>query len=291
MALKSKPSKRASKVTTTREELFAAVYAAPDDDAPRAVLADYLQTIGDPQGELIALQLAPLTAATEARIKTLLRKPAALCAPVVWRMLSVKSVRFERGFVASGALAAHRKTSWQEATGAVEWATVHTLDLHSFSGTGHLDKRRERELETRMLSFIHDPAMRHLRRAGPLNTEEVALLLAHGVPLPWRELAFGRGYGREGSLDALAGARTVFPAVTHLDLRLSVAGLRQLLDRAAWLRELAKLTLAGDCRSEVAAVRALGIPVETVEPVAPAPRESTWLDPEEFDRLFDSQLR
>jgi len=39
------------------DALYAAVYAAPDDDAPRAVLADALQDAGDPRGELIALQL------------------------------------------------------------------------------------------------------------------------------------------------------------------------------------------------------------------------------------------
>jgi uncharacterized protein (TIGR02996 family) len=37
--------------------LWQAVYDAPDDDAPRAVLADVLQERGDPRGELIALQL------------------------------------------------------------------------------------------------------------------------------------------------------------------------------------------------------------------------------------------
>ena len=37
--------------------LWQAVYDAPDDDAPREVLADVLQERGDPRGELIALQL------------------------------------------------------------------------------------------------------------------------------------------------------------------------------------------------------------------------------------------
>jgi uncharacterized protein (TIGR02996 family) len=36
--------------------LRAAVYAAPDDDAPRLVLADYLLARGDSRGELIAVQ-------------------------------------------------------------------------------------------------------------------------------------------------------------------------------------------------------------------------------------------
>ena len=38
--------------------LLDAVYAAPDDDGARAVLADCLQSAGDPRGELIAIQLA-----------------------------------------------------------------------------------------------------------------------------------------------------------------------------------------------------------------------------------------
>jgi uncharacterized protein (TIGR02996 family) len=38
--------------------LRAAVYAAPDDDAPRLVLADYLLERGDPRGELIHVQCA-----------------------------------------------------------------------------------------------------------------------------------------------------------------------------------------------------------------------------------------
>lgn len=39
------------------DALWAAIHAAPDDDGPRAVLADVLLERGDPRGELIALQL------------------------------------------------------------------------------------------------------------------------------------------------------------------------------------------------------------------------------------------
>jgi len=39
------------------DALYADVYAAPDADEPRAILADALQEAGDPRGELIALQL------------------------------------------------------------------------------------------------------------------------------------------------------------------------------------------------------------------------------------------
>ena len=37
-------------------EFFEAVLAAPDDDAPRLVFADFLTGEGDPRGEFIALQ-------------------------------------------------------------------------------------------------------------------------------------------------------------------------------------------------------------------------------------------
>src|SRR6185503_11788355 len=39
-------------------ELFAAIEAAPDDDGPRLVLADWLQQRGDPWGEMIVLSCA-----------------------------------------------------------------------------------------------------------------------------------------------------------------------------------------------------------------------------------------
>ena len=39
------------------DALYAAVYAAPDSDGPREVLADALQEMSDPRGEFIALQL------------------------------------------------------------------------------------------------------------------------------------------------------------------------------------------------------------------------------------------
>jgi uncharacterized protein (TIGR02996 family) len=39
-----------------RDQLFAAVLDAPDQDAPRLVLADWLLEQGDPLGPFIALQ-------------------------------------------------------------------------------------------------------------------------------------------------------------------------------------------------------------------------------------------
>jgi uncharacterized protein (TIGR02996 family) len=41
----------------TTSALLEAVYAAPEDDAPRAVLSDWLQEQNDPRGQFISLQL------------------------------------------------------------------------------------------------------------------------------------------------------------------------------------------------------------------------------------------
>ncbi len=45
-------------LTAEEHALRAAVFDAPDDDAPRSIYADWLLQRGDPRGELIALQLA-----------------------------------------------------------------------------------------------------------------------------------------------------------------------------------------------------------------------------------------
>ena len=44
--------------TLVEDELLAAIIAAPDDDAPRLVLADWLSERGDPRGEQIAVEVA-----------------------------------------------------------------------------------------------------------------------------------------------------------------------------------------------------------------------------------------
>jgi uncharacterized protein (TIGR02996 family) len=59
--------------TAARDELLAAIYAAPHDDAPRLVLADLLVEQQDPRGELIALQLGAQTPKSVARQRELVR--------------------------------------------------------------------------------------------------------------------------------------------------------------------------------------------------------------------------
>ncbi|MBA3499805.1 MAG: TIGR02996 domain-containing protein, partial [Deltaproteobacteria bacterium] len=86
-------------------ELLSAIYAAPDDDAPRAVYADWLSERGDVRGEFITLQLArgageePST-----REKALLHEHGRSWAGRLGTLFSTRSHVFERGFFAGGSL-------------------------------------------------------------------------------------------------------------------------------------------------------------------------------------------
>lgn len=107
--------------------LFAKVYAAPADDALRALLADTLVAAGDPRGEFISMQLLRGDAAPSKAEKKL---------EAEWRDAWLgrlapcfrKGVVFRRGFPAEGAYEKSGDPSWPE------WATFEALDLMPASG-------------------------------------------------------------------------------------------------------------------------------------------------------------
>jgi uncharacterized protein (TIGR02996 family) len=123
----------------TERELFAAVYAAPDDDGPRAVLSDFLSERGDPRGEFIALQLRRTRTDEPGREGALLPKhqPAWLGElsgvvryknyyvygpqPASWGMHI--AVRWHRGFLA-GANVVFTGPKLKKLGPLPEWATV-----------------------------------------------------------------------------------------------------------------------------------------------------------------------
>jgi uncharacterized protein (TIGR02996 family) len=88
----------------TEGEFLEAIYAAPDDDAPRAVFADWLTERGDPRGEFITLQLGPRSPASLKRETALLKAHGEKWAGVLGRILDKKLRVFERGFLAGGIL-------------------------------------------------------------------------------------------------------------------------------------------------------------------------------------------
>ncbi|HEY1548428.1 MAG TPA: TIGR02996 domain-containing protein [Kofleriaceae bacterium] len=89
-------------------ELFDAVWATPDDDAPRLVLADFLNEHAEPRGEFIALQLArqagKLGASGRKREKKLLARNKRAWIGAIAPLVTVASARFERGFIVGAQL-------------------------------------------------------------------------------------------------------------------------------------------------------------------------------------------
>jgi uncharacterized protein (TIGR02996 family) len=118
--LTRRPSKPARE--STERELLAAIIAAPDDDAPRLVYADWLTQRGDPRGEFITIQLelAKLCDADDAQTAALRAREADLLSKhkrawvgrfggtkiqhgstaKTWTKTNPTKWDFERGFVA-----------------------------------------------------------------------------------------------------------------------------------------------------------------------------------------------
>jgi uncharacterized protein (TIGR02996 family) len=151
-------SNPALKLTTrsaaTDAALLAAVLAAPDDDAPRLVYADFLIGRGDPRGELITVQLA------SKRTRTLAAREAALLAANKKQWAApLGKFTFERGMASMWKIAVDKFPQYAEAVFSAE--PIRTLDLsqgNALDPTGDLyhafrrpELARLRRLELRRL--------------------------------------------------------------------------------------------------------------------------------------------
>lgn len=140
VALDAATKARATQVKPTKRDtsaLFAAVYAAPDADEPRAVLADALQEAGDPRGEFIALQLrehrGDSSDELRQRAQALVVKHGktwlGVLRPIVYR------AEMRRGFLQRLELAGSWSTSkWQELAAEPMLATVEELAAGQATG-------------------------------------------------------------------------------------------------------------------------------------------------------------
>jgi uncharacterized protein (TIGR02996 family) len=108
------------------DDLLAAVYANPADDAPRLVYADYLIERGDARGELIALQCGRKRG-TKAAEKVLLAKHGlAWLGPFRGRVLEREDgYAFARGFPSKIVL----QGDGGACDGNAAWATIEVLDV------------------------------------------------------------------------------------------------------------------------------------------------------------------
>ncbi|MCW5808132.1 MAG: hypothetical protein KIT31_37620 [Deltaproteobacteria bacterium] len=153
--------------TPRARELFAEVIAAPDDDGPRAVLADHLLEARDPRGEAIALALAPHLdpAAAERRDDLVARNARAWIRPL-GRVIPPGGARFARGFLAAADVYALDRDDAAAVAGAPAWGTVEAIRFLP----GGLD-------------FV-DPAMTALRDVGIVRRG--ALEAIADAERPWR---------------------------------------------------------------------------------------------------------
>lgn len=158
------------------EEVLASVYASPDDDGPRLVLADLLQEAGDPRGAFIVKQISkPGARGTKSLVKKHLADWLGDLEPGVAR----SSVVFERGFPARVELKRHTRLPRTRA-----WRTVTTIlaPLHQLNALGALAeegllpslrtlvplwKAREPRLSVEMLAPFRMLQTLDLRRSAP----------------------------------------------------------------------------------------------------------------------------
>lgn len=121
---------------TTHQATVEQVWARPDDDAIRLVVADALLEKGDPWGEFITLGFRLASKRKdqeefEARSATLLNKHARVFGGPIAFIATRELWKFEKGFLtevcANRALVARRR--WEEAAAAPHWATVRKVTI------------------------------------------------------------------------------------------------------------------------------------------------------------------
>lgn len=151
--------------------LLAAIYANPDDDAPRLVFADTLTERGDERGEFISLQVR--RAAGQGSLETLAREQALYRdhqRVAGWNLpLSSGGDCFvRRGFPS---LVRVSSRSVKAVIGAPAWATVEAMVLpNGVSGK-------------QLRALVDDPVMSRVRRVASLDRENREKL--GDAPRPW----------------------------------------------------------------------------------------------------------
>jgi uncharacterized protein (TIGR02996 family) len=156
-----------------RRRLLSAVYARPHDDSVRAVLADALEELGDPRGELIRLQLArPRRSKPTRRERELLRGNELRWLDELRPAAARSGHRYVRGFVDTFALG----TLAPRYAGHPAWSTVTTLDA------------RQTDTELPVTALLESATMANLRRVQGLHTRQLDQLAGARSSLPLKEL-------------------------------------------------------------------------------------------------------
>lgn len=225
---------RVRRVQENLAALWATHCAEPGDLAHRAVLGDALQAVGDPRGELIALQLAPaLDATAKKRVAELLAAHAdELTGPIP--MVSKSARRFERGFLVK--LSCRAVGNELVATfDRPEWVTIE--DLFIDGANTPLARLVKRMPLLRRLATPHSELLVQLARTG--NYPQIVALACDKGWMPPADRFTGlriiaaHWRGAEALRDAQSDAAIRgLHAIVHLgldpaDLRVVLGQLRQ----------------------------------------------------------------
>ncbi len=195
-----------------RDALLAEIYANPDDDGPRTVLADHLTDAGDPRGEFITLQLLPSNTSAQAkRIAALLGKHERAWIGPLEPVIAKADVEFTRGFL-SGCRVKLKNMMEAERYGRdPSWATVERL---RFTGT-RFSYMAFSSQESGV--FFVDPVMKSLRDVNLHDGDDLAKLLAHRWPnLEHLATSTEQSLGKRG-LAALKST-TKLPALSAIEM-------------------------------------------------------------------------
>jgi uncharacterized protein (TIGR02996 family) len=193
---------RSRRDPTSAEELLRQVYLNPHDLELRAVLGDVLQSLGDPRGELIALQLAAQqsrsTRQQKKREKELIAQHGRAWLGAIEPVIHKSGVKFEAGFLAQARAGMHETRRTQAAIGCDEWSTVHTLDVEPW-------------IQENVAALIGHDSMRSLRVL--IGAHESVFTIAR--PLLLESLALR--YSNELAVRLIADCRSM-PKLRRLDL-------------------------------------------------------------------------
>lgn len=205
----------------TTDELLEAVYADPESDAPRLVYADHLQELGDPRGELIALQLvAKRTTAQNKRIAELQKDKKQVARWLGPLSAIAQDPVFERGFLSRCTFElvtpAHRALLSHPALATIE-------ELRCTDG-----------------SVLQQATLRSLRRLAGADVASLAALVdRRRLPTAVTalvDLSFGtldrRGTNNRSDWDRLV---TVGPFTSVRELGLEIASVDEADTDLAWL--------------------------------------------------------
>jgi len=181
--------------------LLEKVRANPDDDELRLILADAMDTAGDPHGELIVLQIRRKNGESDrktiARERALLAKHMRDWLGAIAPAVKMKTAVFERGFLEKCTAVARRQVDAKVYFQHPEWATVRSIFFE-----GH--------------SMI-TPSMRSLREAMNVDEAGIEQLAASDHPKLERLGLSYTAIRSSAARDALAKcAKGKFPALRHI---------------------------------------------------------------------------